>query len=261
MKDTFETGYAPIGELKMYYEIHGNGGIPLVLIHGGGSTIRTTFGNILDLFSKSRKVIAVELQGHGHTADIDRPFTFEQDADDVVALLKFLKTDKADILGFSNGGNTTMQIGIRHPEIVNKLVIISSFYKREGFFPGFFDMMENASLKNMPEQLKAAFLKIDPDSSHLQAMHDKDASRMVHFEDWPDEDLKSILAPTLLISADKDVVLPEHAVAMSYVFLNARLMILPGTHGSFLGEVCTYVKGSKMPELTATAVIEFLDTD
>jgi len=94
----------------------------------------------------------------------------------------------------------------------------------------------------------------------LQAMHDKDASRMFHFEDWPDEYLKSILAPTLLISADKDVVLPEHAVAMSHVFRNARLMILPGLHGSFLGEVCTNVKGSKMPELTAAAVIEFLES-
>ena len=120
-----QTGYAPIGGLKMYYEIHGTGGMPLVLIHGGGSTIETTFGNILPLFARHHQVIAVELQAHGRTSYRDGAVSFEQDADDVAGLLKYLKINKADFMGFSNGGNTAMQIEIRHPEVVNKLVIAS----------------------------------------------------------------------------------------------------------------------------------------
>ncbi|HVO76170.1 MAG TPA: alpha/beta hydrolase, partial [Ignavibacteriaceae bacterium] len=103
-----QSGYAPVGALKMYYEIHGSSQagtpVPLVLIHGGGSTIGTNFGKILPLLSRNRKIIAVELQGHGHTPNIDRPESFEQDADDVTALLKYLKIRKADFFGFSNGG-------------------------------------------------------------------------------------------------------------------------------------------------------------
>src|SRR3982751_4239069 len=100
--------YADVNGIKMYYEIHGEGK-PLVLIHGGGSTIRSNWGNIMPLFAKQYKVIAVELQAHGHTGDRDAPETFAQDADDVAALLNQLNISKASILGFSNGGSTTMQ--------------------------------------------------------------------------------------------------------------------------------------------------------
>jgi len=115
----------------MYYEIHGEGK-PLVLIHGGGSTIQTTFGKVLSLFAKKYKVIAVELQAHGHTGDRDAPETFQQDGDDVAALLQQLNISKASFFGFSNGGTTSLQIAIRHPEVVDKLVIASGAYQREG---------------------------------------------------------------------------------------------------------------------------------
>ena len=104
-------GYAPINSLHMYYEVHGKGA-PLVLIHGGGSTIQTSFGRVLHSLAKERQVIAVELQGHGHTPDINRPETFEQDADDVAALLKHLKIENADFFGFSNGGNTAVRYSL-----------------------------------------------------------------------------------------------------------------------------------------------------
>src|SRR5262245_28562802 len=136
--------YAAVNELKLYYEIHGRGR-PLVLIHGGGSTIESTFGRILPDLAKTHQVIAVELQAHGHTLDIDRPLSFEQDADDVAALLKQLKVEKADIMGFSNGGTTALQIGIRHPELVNKLVLLSAAYKRRGMRSGFFEGFQGAS--------------------------------------------------------------------------------------------------------------------
>src|ERR1700743_2264534 len=129
MSNATTTGYAPVNGLNMYYEIHGSGTMPLVLIHGGGSTIETTFSNLLPIFSEFTKVIAIELQAHGRTSDRDASESFEQDADDVAALLNHLHITKANILGFSNGGSTGMQIAIRHPRIVNKLVAISACSK------------------------------------------------------------------------------------------------------------------------------------
>lgn len=252
------SGYAPVNGIKMYYEIHGEG-TPLVLIHGGGSTIQTSFDKILPLFARHYKVIAVELQAHGHTSDRDSPESFEQDADDVAALLNFLKISKTHILGFSNGGNTAMQIAIRHADLVNKLVPISSFYKREGMMTGFWDGMQNATLENMPALLKTYYLQINNDQKGLQNMFNKDRDRMLNFKDWSDDALRSIKAPTLLINADHDVATNEHAVKMSQLIPDAQLMILPGTHGSFIGEVCAVEEGSKMPEATATMIKEFLD--
>ena len=129
--------FAAVNGLKMYYEVHGSGS-PLVLLHGGGSTIESTFGRILPELARAHQVIAVELQAHGHTLDIDRPLSFEQDADDVAALLKQLKIEKADIMGFSNGGTTALQIAIRHPELVNRLALLAAAFKRSGMQPGSF---------------------------------------------------------------------------------------------------------------------------
>ncbi|HEV8285770.1 MAG TPA: alpha/beta hydrolase [Chitinophagaceae bacterium] len=257
-KQDSTSGYAPVNGLKMYYEIHG-AGTPLVLIHGGGSTIQTTFGKILPLLAQHYKVIAVELQAHGHTSDRNTAESFEQDADDVAALLDYLKINKANFLGFSNGGHTAMQIGISHRDLVNKLVIVSAFYKRDGAIPGFFEGLEKASLENMPEPLKTYYLQINNDKKGLQTMFDKDRERMLRFKDWSDQEIHSIEAPTFLICGDHDVVTPEHVVKMSHLIPNAQLMILPGAHGSFIGEVCTTNEGSKIPEATVAIIQEFLD--
>jgi len=258
LMETQQTGYAHVNGLKMYYEIHGEGK-PLVLIHGGGSTIETTFGRVLPMFAKKYKVIAVELQAHGHTSDRNAPETFEQDADDIAALLKQLNISKTSVLGFSNGGTTAMQIAIRHPEVVNKLVIASGAYQREGFIPGFFEGMQQARLENMPQPLQDAFLKINPDSASLLNMFTKDRDRMIAFKDWSDDDLKSIRAPALIINGDKDVITNEHVLKMSKFIPDAELMILPGTHGAYLGEICTAVPNNKAPEMTVAAVEEFLE--
>ncbi len=256
-KDTaFTSGYAGVNGIKMYYEIHGEGK-PLVLVHGGGSTIATNYGNILPLFAQHYKVIAMELQAHGRTADRDAPESFEQDADDVAALLQQLGISKPYVLGFSNGGNTTMQLAVRHPELAAKLVIISSFYQREGLFPGFFDMMKTASLDNMPKPLQEGFLEVNPDSAKLLVMHNKDRDRMLAFKNWPDSTLQSIHVPALVMAGDKDVVSVAHTLKMSQLIPNAQLCILPGTHGSFIGEVCSAVPGSSMP--AAAIIREFLD--
>jgi pimeloyl-ACP methyl ester carboxylesterase len=255
---SFGSGYAPVGKLKMYYEIYGSGGTPLVLIHGGGSTIETSFGRIIPLLAKSRQVIGVEIQAHGHTADIDRPLSFEQDADDVCRLLDYLNIPKADILGFSNGGSTALQIAIRHPEKVNKLVPISAISKRDGMFAGFFEGMKKASIESMPRPLKEAYLKVNNDSSGLQRMFERDRDRMIAFQDWPDSLIQSIKAPSLIMIGDRDVVTREHAVEMSKLIPNASLLIVPGNHGSFIGEICSVNNKSQMPEYTVGIIEEFL---
>jgi pimeloyl-ACP methyl ester carboxylesterase len=172
MQDS-DSGYASINGHKMYYEIHGKG-TPLVLIHGSGSTIRTTFERVLHSFTNEKQVIAVELQGHGHTPDLNRPETFEQDADDVAALLKYLKIENADFIGFSNGGNTTMQIAIRYPNLVRKIILGSTFYKRDGLYQQFWESLSHSTLKDMPQLLKDAYEKVAPDFNDLSKMYEKD---------------------------------------------------------------------------------------
>ncbi|MDI3321510.1 alpha/beta fold hydrolase [Pinibacter soli] len=230
--------YASVNGINMYYEIHGSGQ-PLVLIHGGGSTIYTTFGKILPELAKHHQVISVELQAHGHTSDRNAPSSFEQDADDVASLLKQLNIAKASFFGFSNGGNTAMQVAIRHPEIVNKLIIASSLYRRDGMPQSFWDGMNHATIDNMPKQLRDAYLKINNDSAGLMTMFKRDAVRMQNFKDWNEADIKSIKAPTLVIAASNDVMTPEHTVALYRLFANGQLAILPGGHGDYLGEITT----------------------
>lgn len=252
------SGYAPVNGLQMYYEIHGEGA-PLVLIHGGGSTIQTTFGRILPLLARHYKVIAVELQAHGHTSDRDAPESFEQDADDVAALISHLHISRASFFGFSNGGNTAMQVAIRHPGIVHKLILASAFYKREGLLPGFFDGMKQATIDVMPQSLKDAFLQINPDSTKLLNMFNKDKERMLNFTDWKDEVLTSIKAPALIITGDKDVMLPGHSVSMSGLIPDCRLAILPSSHGSYIGATESPAAEGKMIEMTVDLINSFLD--
>jgi len=257
--ETLKTsGHAPVNGINMYYEIYGEGAMPLVLLHGGGSTIEVTFANILPIFSKHNRVIAVDLQAHGRTGDRNSPESFEQDADDVDALLKYLKVDKANILGFSNGGTTTLQIAIRHPEVVNKIIDVAGAYQREGFIPGFFDGFKGATIDSMPAPLKTAFLKVNPDNNKLLNMFNKDVERMKNFKDIPDDSIHSIKATALIIVGSQDVMPVEHAVKLSHMIVGAQLAVLPGVHGACLGEV-TAKAGSRQPEATAILVQEFLN--
>jgi pimeloyl-ACP methyl ester carboxylesterase len=280
-------GTARVNGIDMYYEVHdakisdhsstaipqgadadrqratalppGTSAIPLVLIHGGGSTIESTFGNMIPLLITNHKVIAVELQAHGRTSDRDAPESFEQDADDVAGLLKFLKVEKANVLGFSNGGTTTLQLAIRHPEIINKIIAISATYERAGMIKGFFDGMKGATPDDMPPPLITAFLKVNSDKDKLAIMFDKDKQRMLNFTDISNDKIASIKSPALIISGDDDVVLPEHALKLSRTIPDAKLLIVPGTHGSFIGEVCTANKGSRSVEATTIFVTQFLN--
>ena len=253
----FKNGYSEVNGIRMYYEIYGQGK-PLVLIHGGGSTIQSNFEKVIPLFAKSRKVIAVELQAHGRTSDRNADLSFEQDADDVVTLLKNMKIDKADFFGFSNGGTTTLQIAIRHHEIVDKIVLGSALAKRNGVPEWFWGFMEQAKLENMPKQLKTAYKQIAPDTSGLQVMHDRDAKRMVNFKDIPDEQIKSIKIPTLIIIGDKDVITPEHAIELNRQINNSELAIIPGGHGEYIGEITTLKPDTKESDFVMPMIEKFL---
>lgn len=250
--------YATVNGLHMYYEMHGTGN-PLVLIHGAASTIQTSFGRILPALAKTHKIIAVELQAHGHSDNRDgRQISFEQDADDVAALLKQLHIDHADIFGFSNGGTTALQIAIRHPELVNKLIIASSMYKRAGVAPQFWQGINNGSFKDLPDEYKQAFLAINPSQDALHIMFDQCVHRMQHFTDIPDDSISAIQKPTLIIVGDKDVPLPEHAVEMYRRMPHASLAIFPGGHGTYMGELTT-LKAAHNPPVALPVIEDFLN--
>jgi len=225
-------GYSEVNGIKMYYEIYGQGK-PLVLIHGGGSTIETTFGRVIPMLAKKYKVIAT--------------------------LLKNLNLSKADFFGFSNGGTTTIQIAIRHPEIVDKIILGSALCKRNGVPERFWDFMKQVTLENMPKQLKEAYLKVSPNPKGLQVMHDKDAERMLNFKDIPDNQIESIKAPTLIIIGDKDIIKPEHAIEMHRQLTNSSLAIIPGVHGEYIGEITTLQSNSKEADFVIPMIEGFLD--
>jgi pimeloyl-ACP methyl ester carboxylesterase len=258
MDRNFINGYSQVNGLAMYYEIHGQGK-PLVLIHGGGSTIETTFGRVIPALAKSRQLIAVELQAHGHTNDRDTELTFEQDADDVAVLLKNLHISKADFLGFSNGGHTAIEIAIRHPQVVNKIILASAFYNRSAVVSQFWEGFHTATLDVMPQVLKAGYLKANNSEAGLLNMFNKDVQKMKTFKGWTREQMKSINAPTLIINGNHDVGSMEHAVEMCRLIPTCQLAIFPAGHGTYIGTLES-ITDDALPRFNAVPLIEeFLD--
>ncbi len=254
----FKSGYSEVNGLKMYYEIHGQGK-PLVLIHGGGSTIETSFGNLIPLLAKSQQIIAVELQAHGHTNDRDTGLTFEQDAKDVVTLLNNLQISKADFLGYSNGGQTLIEIALRHSPAVGKIILASAFYKLNAVVPEFWEGFNNATLDVMPKALKDGYLRANNSEAGLLNMFNKDVQRMKVFKGWTDEQMKSIEAPTLIINGNNDVGRVEHAVEMYRTIPNSQLAIIPGKHGAYLGAIEYLVNGKWQQQYIVDLIQAFLD--
>ncbi|HVS51991.1 MAG TPA: alpha/beta hydrolase [Opitutaceae bacterium] len=225
------SGYAPVNGLKIYFEVHGvprSNVPPLVLLHGGGDTIETSFGRILPLLARDRQVVAFEQRGFGHTADDDRPFGFEDSADDTAALLDYLQIERADLFGFSNGGSIALHVAIRHPNRVRRLVVCTAIMKRAWVAPQFWEAMKTAEPTTMPAELRDAYLKAAPHPENLESFFYKCRNRMRDFQDVPDAPIQAIKAPTLVLSSDRDVQLPEGAIALSRLLPHAQLAILPG---------------------------------
>ena len=236
-----KSGYALVNGLNMYYEIHGTGQ-PLVLLHGAFSAIGTSFGKLLPSLAKTRQVIAVELQGHGHTADIDRPLTLEQMADDTAALLQQLGMERADIFGYSMGAGVALHLAIRHPDVPRKLVLASITYNMNGIQPGLMDGLANMK----PEMMFGSpwheeYTRIAPRPEDFARLFAKKTQMDRQLKDLPAETIQAIKAPALLIIGDSDLVRPEHAVEMFRLLgggvfgdtpaglPNSQLAVLPGT--------------------------------
>ncbi len=236
-----QTGYLPVNGLQMYYEIHGTGQ-PLVLLHGAFSAIGTSFGQLLPGLAQGRQVVAVELQGHGRTADIDRPMTLEVMADDVAAAIDQLGIQPADIFGYSTGAAVALQLVIRHPDAVRKLVLASVTYTLDGVHPG---LMEGLG-EMTPEMMHGSpwheeYVRIAPRPEDFPTLFAKKTQMDQQIKDLPDEAIRAITAPTLLIIGDSDLVRPEHAVEMFRLLgggvfgdtpaglPDSQLAILPGT--------------------------------
>jgi pimeloyl-ACP methyl ester carboxylesterase len=232
-----DVGYAPVNGLRMYYEIHGAGD-PLVVLPGAFMTV-TLMGDLVSALSRSRQVIAVEFQGHGHTADIDRPFSYEQFADDTAALLGHVGIEQTDVYGYSLGGGVALQLGLRHPRRVRKLVIASASSSSDGLYPEVIGGSENIT----PELFdgtpwREAYDRTAPDASAFPTLVEKLQQLDMTPFDWPIDELA---APALILVGDSDGTRLEHAVEMfrrlgGGIFGDlapelpaAQLAILPGT--------------------------------
>jgi len=237
----FETGYAPVNGLRMYYEIHGDGGVPLVIIHGAFGTV-DMFGPLVPALAETRRVITVEMQGHGRTADVDRPLTYEQLADDVAALVQYLGIEQVDVFGYSLGGFIAQQVTIRHPELVRKLVVVSAAFSREGVYPEVWEGIEALTpelFAESPPQTEYARLAPNPEDWPTLVEKVKELER--EFVGWPAEDIAAIESPTLLIMGDADIVRLDHAAEMIHLLGGGvpgdfgalpsdQLAVLPGTN-------------------------------
>lgn len=252
-------GLATVNGIQMYYETYGaKQDIPLLLIHGGASTIESTFGKIIPLLAKNHYLIAIEEQAHGRTADRNAPLRFKTSAEDAIALLEHLKIGKADVFGFSNGASIAMRMAIQHPNKIRKLIFASSLTRRSGAPAQLWDFIAKSDISQIPEPLKQAFLKVNGDPEKLKNLHAKTRERMVNFQDTPNEEVRLIQAETLILTGDRDVAILEHSLELVRTIPKARLMILPFGHGDYIGEASSLPADSRIPDFTVGFIEDFL---
>lgn len=236
---TFTHGYADNNGLRMYFEVHGRevpGQPPLLLIPGGGSTIDTNFAELIPLLAEQRQVIAVEEEGHGRTQPTRRPLTAENSASDILAVLDQLDVKTVDVLGFSAGGHTAVALALGNPAVVRSLIIASTFVSRDAVPDEFWDSMARATLADMPDTYKDADRRLNPEPGHLERLFELDRQRILDFPGWSDKELGTITASALVVSGDREIVTPDYAARMAGLIPGARLLIVPGGHGDYLGE-------------------------
>lgn len=224
-----ESGYAAVNGLDLYYEVYGEGP-PLILLHGGLLTIGTTFGAMIPTLSQRYRLIGIEMQAHGHTADIDRPMTFEAMADDVAGVMAYLGVDRADLFGYSLGGGVALQTAFRHPELARKLVIMSAPYQRDGWYPqvikGRAQMNADAAAAMVGTPLYQIYAAVAPKPEDWPRLVTKVGGLNAVAYDWSDG-IRALTAPVLIITGDGDSVRPKHAEEM-YTLLGGGV---PGDFG------------------------------
>jgi pimeloyl-ACP methyl ester carboxylesterase len=253
--------YAQVNGLNMYYEVHGTGR-PLVLLHGNLSTIEVDFGRMIPSLAKTRQVIAVEQQAHGHTADIDRPLTIKHWTGDTAALLRHLGVENADVYGYSSGSEVALRIASDHPELVRKLILASASYNRNGIHPGVLDGIEDLQPEHLAgTPFEQAYARVAPRPQDWPVLIEKIKEMDRDVTEWPAETIRNLGKSTLLVIGDSDIVRPEHAVEFFRLLgggvvgdlaglPDSRLAILPGT---------THVTLVHRAEWLVSMVEEFLE--
>lgn len=261
-RDAVRSGYAPVNGLQMYYEIHGSGGTPLLLLHGGLFNIDLQFGSLLPSLASTRQVVAVDFQGHGRTGDIDRPLRSAELASDVVGVLEYLELPRVDVFGFSVGGAVALHLAIDHPELVRKLVVSSVSFCPEGDRPENAEAVGSLTVDMIAgTPMEQDYRAKSPDPGGLQALLDKLGSFDEGFAGWPEDQIRGIQAPTLITLGDADMVTLEHAVRFlrlrggdvngDFVGVPAsQLAVFPGT---------THFFGLSRTALVLDVVTTFLD--
>lgn len=261
-KIPFRNDYVRVNDVNMYYEVHGEGR-PLVMLHGAYMTA-LGFKKLIPELSKTRKVITMDLQSHGRTADIDRPITYENLAEDVAALIRHLKLDSVDVFGYSMGGGVALQLAIRHPQLVRKMVVASASYNMDGAYKEMWDFIPTMTLEVFDgSPWKKEYDSLAPNPEDFVKLFAKLKTLDMTPYDWGAETIRSIKAPMFIIVGDADVVKPEHAVEMLRLtgggvigdmagIPNSRLAIFPGT--SHVGVI-------ERTDWILSMVPEFLDAE
>jgi pimeloyl-ACP methyl ester carboxylesterase len=241
-----------INGIDLYHEVHG-AGPPLVVLHGGVMNAETCFGAMLPRLAEAHQVIAVDLQGHGHTADTDRPVSLAAFAGDVVGLLDHLGIDRADLFGFSLGSLVATEMAVTHPTRVGRLVLASGHIRADGYHPEIQDPAQTSPLLPTEEDfeaMRAAYEAVAPDPRQFFPFLEKMQPVVSEFVGWSDAAISSIAGPTLLIIGDRDFVRLEHAALMLDLFPQAQLAVLPGT---------THVEVIQRAEALLALIEPFLD--
>ncbi|WP_077719609.1 alpha/beta fold hydrolase [Novibacillus thermophilus] len=226
--------YASVNGLDMYYEIHGQtkGQPPLVLLHGQFAT-GGMFFNILPELVKRRQVIIIEQQGHGHTADIDRPLRSSHMAHDTAELLREIGVEQADIFGYSEGGSIALQLAVHHPEMVHSLVLASAVYDMDGYKPEIIDQVINPSVHFLPPIIRESYIRVAPDPNGLDKLVQKSAEMAEHPENLRSEQLEDMKVSSLVMIGDRDIIRHNHAEEMARL-LGTELIVVSGDHASYI---------------------------
>lgn len=212
------SGYLPVNGLKIYYEVHGepakSRSAPLLLMPGSFQSTEA-MKPLVAAFAARRPVILFDPQGHGRTADTPRKMTYEQFGDDAAVLLRALKVERADVMGYSQGGGVALRLAVRHPGLVGKLVIMSSACRKDGWYPAVAKALAAMSAKDFAgSPVEATFKKHTPDTKAFEAYIAKMKALTSDEQDVTDAQMRAIPAKTMIIVGDADAVKPEHAVAM-----------------------------------------------
>jgi pimeloyl-ACP methyl ester carboxylesterase len=244
-----QSGYADVHGLRMYYEIRGQGR-PVVLLHGGVSTIAGSFSQQLGPLSEGHRLIAPEQMGHGHTADADRPFRYEDMAEDTAALLTRLGVDRADVVGWSDGGIIGLLLAARHPERVRKLAVSGVNLKPDGLQPGTRAWLAKTPAEEWPQPIQDAYAQAFVDgAAHWPVLLGRLKEMWLGFEIRPKE-VAAIRAPTLLMVGDRDQVRIEHELEIFKTLPNPELFVVPD---------CGHNTFNEHPELVNPVLLQFLD--